>query len=183
MYFFITGLPRSRTAWLSNLFTYKDCYCFHELAKFGKNFHELRDVFLNRGEGYIGTADPSLPFYYEDIAPMFPNNKLVIIERDLEEVIKSLSGFWMPDEQIKELVEKTYIGLQNLKDKFNPLVIKYEDIDKLETIEQLWYYCVPGITFDKQRFDMLEQFRIEVHETKYLLNMNDNNIFKLVGVT
>ena len=41
--FFITGLPRSRTAWLANWFTYGHTFCFHEACRKVGKIEELKD--------------------------------------------------------------------------------------------------------------------------------------------
>ena len=107
-YFFITGLPRSRSAWLANWMTDKHSYCFHELAKYGKDCYELNMVMKKRGEVTVGTADSSFPYYYKQFMQYIPG-KIVVVERDPADVIESYEEDFetdMPPGLIDECLEK-----------------------------------------------------------------------------
>jgi len=181
--FFITGLPRSRTAWLSNFFTYKDSYCFHELINYGSNYMELHHVMANRAESYIGTADCGVPFYFDDIVQLSELWRLAIVERDPIDVFNSLTAFFgtLNDEQ-KKFFDMSLEKLEILKNRYDPHIIKYEDLDNITEIEHLWYHLIPGLHFDPDRYTMINRMNIQPEKKKFLDNLNKENVRQIMGV-
>lgn len=180
MNFFIAGLPRSRTAWLANLFTYKDAYCFHEARRHVKDMYGMRELFASKREGYVGTSDSSLPFYYEDIREMMPTAKLAIVERSPDEVLESLYGLFEENEQFINVVEKTQKKLEEIKHKYSPHVISFEDLDDPKKVEELWYHLLPGVEFDIGRYEMLNELNIEINKEKYMKGFIPSNLSDII---
>ncbi len=91
--FFITGLPRSRTAWMAAFLTGGDILCHHELMK----YCPTREVFFQSFRHptlRIGNSDSGLPV--TGFQEAFPASKTVIIERHIEDVYNSLHDIEIP---------------------------------------------------------------------------------------
>ncbi len=85
--FFITGLPRSRTAWMAAFLSGAGVMCWHELLK----HCATREAFyrgMRHPEYRVGDSDCGLPV--TDFQARFPKAKTVVIERDPVEVLASL---------------------------------------------------------------------------------------------
>lgn len=178
-HFYITGLPRTRTAWLANWFTHKNSYCFHELSKYGKDFYELQRVVKSRTEMFIGTADSGFPLYHQQFLQYVPG-KIVVIERDPKEVMDSYKEDFGSEMTI-ELVDQLLNELELIKAKKNPLVMQYEDLDDIQKLKSLWNYCAPTIKMDEDRTKMLMELTVKVHPQKYLENLDADKFKKLIG--
>ena len=65
--FFITGLPRSRTAWLASFFTGNNSFCYHEILRVSSGFDDAIRKLSHRKEMYVGNSDSSLPIWIDKI--------------------------------------------------------------------------------------------------------------------
>jgi len=182
--FFITGLPRSRTTWLANFFTHANSYCFHELGGMADTYIKLRDVMRTKREGYVGTADSSLPYYFEDLVQGKTEFRLAIIERDISDVYNSFSDWYgdsFDEKKILSLLEDLRAKLEYMKLKYNPLVLQFEDLNDEKKMEQLWSHCIPGLRFDADRYKMLNQMKIEPVREGYFSPKKVKNVQSIMG--
>ena len=91
MKFFLTGLPRCRSAWWSNLLTWGESFCWHEGAIIpGMTPIEMRNVTLKSPLNNVGVSDPSLVFHWKRVADTFPNAKWVSVIRNVSESVNSV---------------------------------------------------------------------------------------------
>src|SRR5690242_8654224 len=90
-HFFIASLPRSRTAWLANLFTYNDSFCFHEALVGCGSMTDLKRTLseVPWNIRYIGDAEPAIGYVPQAILNEFPKAKFVFVHRTLEDCVAS----------------------------------------------------------------------------------------------
>jgi len=181
--FFITGLPRSRTSWLANFFTYKDSFCFHELCQYGRDFMQLHQKMCTRVESYVGTSDCAVPYYFDDIIQVGDTWSLAIVERDFDDIEESLVNFHgkLTGEEYKAL-ETSKQKIDIFKNKYNPYIIKFEDLNNINKVEELWYHCIPGLEFDADRFELLNTMNIQPEKKQYMDHLNIENVRSIMGV-
>lgn len=185
--FFITGLPRTRSSWLANFFTIGNTYCFHELSNNHKGTLTLREELVSRKEGYIGISDSMLPFYYEPLAETLQEQRLVIVDRPFGDVVDSLTK-WLRNtntdmKSVVRILEKSSKRLHTIRDRYKHMQVYFRDLDKPEVVEKLWYYCVPGVEFDRERYEMLNRFKVEPIFNKWFDNLKKENIESMMGVS
>ena len=175
--FFITGLPRSRTAWLANFFTYGDSFCFHEALKYSHEMWDIKELFESTSKPYVGNSDSYIPFFAQRLDSLFPDAKWVFIERDINDVAKSMQRIFSGYDHQK-LLNMSLPFLDFVKKEYSPLIVKYEDLDSMEECEKLWNYCIPTYAFDSQRWKMLHTFKTELmfnktfYDPNYVENLN-----------
>lgn len=85
-HFFITGRPRSRTAWLANYLTHGDTFCFHDAFRALTSPQQLAELFDRVPTPAVGHADPANLFFLEALMRQWPLAQWVLIDRDPEEV-------------------------------------------------------------------------------------------------
>jgi hypothetical protein len=159
--FFITGLPRSRTAWLANFMTYGGAYCRHEGL-----WKEAETITWLGAGPHRGLADSTLPFAWERLSQSFPTFSLVIVEREPEASFDSLLGFLDRGELrvnrtlLRHRFEGLGRALRVLKHSTPHIAVKFEDLHKLETLHRIWEHCVP-FPFDMTRAEMLETLNVQ----------------------
>jgi hypothetical protein len=150
--FFITGLPRSRTAWLSAFMSSGDVFCHHELIKENQDVVSYANA-MAKGYRVVGNADCG-GMVFPDILAL--HDAIVIIERDPEEVIESLNKVF--PEKTKETPEIVY-ELQKRLDMVNGLRIPYNEVNS--SIKKIWEHCTGSLTgFDENRFNLMRELRI-----------------------
>lgn len=160
--FLIVGLPRSRTAWLSNWLTYGKSFCFHEpllgcdsLAAFQQKFDVPYEV--------VGAADTGAIFWLEQILMLAPDTKLIIVERPVEDCIQSLDATGIPYDEA--LVYQAAKLLERAR-QYDNMWVPFHSLDADHVGASIWHHCV-GDGFDVNRFRMLRDLRVEIMESKF----------------
>jgi len=185
--YFITGLPRTRTSWFANLFTTGISYCVHEPSLRHKDSFGIREEVFQRPDEYKGISDCMIPFYFDPLVETIEGYRLVIINRDIGEVFDSYAKWHGPKPFPAGEVESNLIKLAKkielLKGRHQHMSVSFHDLDDRNLIEQIWYYCIPGINFDVQRWEMLNSFKIDPHREKYFVNLNAENPLAIMEAT
>jgi hypothetical protein len=152
--FFICALPRSRTAWLANFLSYNASHCFHE--PFNEYaIEDLTGLFQSTGKAHVGISDSLNCLIIELLLEVFPEAKLVLVRRPAGEVKKSLAQIGFP---APILVERMNQALNEIEQKYNPLVVSYHNFDPAG----IWNYLMPEVPLNKERTAMLEIFNVTV---------------------
>lgn len=177
--FLITGFARSRTAWLANLLTYGDAFCFHEVLRLCPDPQAV-PIFLGQaGARVAGTSDSMLPFYIDQIWPDLPNPKLVLIDRDPDDAFQSLEKQFPNLKTLPEIHRKTMAALAQMLDKYETLMVPYDALDQVEICEQIWEFCVPNAPFNKLRWEQLDLLRVEIHVDKVTESIDSETANKI----
>ena len=136
--FFILGLPRSRTFWLSEFLG-----CMHE------GLHYYNDYSEFMGSEYTGDSTTCYPWIKDHIK----NHKKVVIDRDINDAWES-SVKLFPNIEYEALLEMQ----EELDEIDDCLRVKYEDIN--DNLKEIWQYCI-GDGFDISRADKLKAVHLE----------------------
>lgn len=168
--FFIFGLPRSRTAWLANLFFTDRVFCFHELLQIYTP-EDLKTLFSGMRDGfgaeYVGVAEPA-PMKSLGLRQIFPECPIVLIERDKKDVLKSLVLAFpklnMPGtvDGYKRYIDINIEAADRLKKMNNVKVVKYDDLAEDAVVRDIWSHCCPGVPYNVVRGSMLQGFNVTV---------------------
>lgn len=162
--FFITGLPRSRTAWIANLFTYGPAYCFHEAPMFCEwDINKIPEMFKHVNKPYVGNSDSSIPHFMDFHEKIFPDARYVLVTHDVKIAAKETDEIFGFDTKASLL--QCQAALIEYAKRFNPFVIAFNDLNKIESVRALWNYCIPTEPFDELRYRMLNDFNIQLTES------------------
>lgn len=177
-YFFITGLPRSRTAWISNLFSHRNSYCYHELIRHADSIKEMAQLLKQRPETFVGTCDSTFPFYADQMIQEIPACKIVIVEREPHEVFDSLLEAFGREHatQLGELVDMTLEAIEVLKKRYHTTSIPFEEMNDHATVMMMWESLVGRDTFDMERFHHLNMFNMEIIVPKYMSEQRSERV-------
>ena len=175
--FFITGLPRSRTAWLSTFFTGNNCFCYHEILRVSNGFDDAIRRLSNRKEMYVGNSDSSLLVWIDKIDYILQDSPIVIIERNIDEVTNSLTNLfgkvdWTPS------LDLTLKGLEIIKKRYNYISVDYNNLNEQLYLEMICNFCTPNISFDEDKFKTLSTVNISIDKTKYMKSLVSKNCSK-----
>ena len=174
-YFFITGLPRSRTSWLANFFTYTGSFCFHEGTRFCANIQDLKDLMDSHQASSVGNADPALLYFMDDLKREFPRSKVVLVEREIHETIDSFIDFYTSFEykNIQEWIEWLYEVMEQIKRKYDVMTVAHDHLNNQETCREVWDYILPDEPFDVKRWNLLDELYINK-----LVDKHSNHVMK-----
>lgn len=87
-HFFITGRPRSRTAWIANYLTWGDTFCFHDALRTVDEPRLISRVFARASHAsVVGLADPAILFFQDALRAAYPDAAWIFIDRDPRETV------------------------------------------------------------------------------------------------
>ncbi|MHB8727567.1 MAG: hypothetical protein ACYC9K_00855 [Sulfuricaulis sp.] len=147
MDFFILGLPRSRSAWLSAFLTTDKTLCYHDalaLCRTPNDMHKLGDGRLT------GNADTGLALFYPWVNAQ--RAKRIVIKRPMEEVWASVEQLGLPTDGLP-LLERC------LSRVHADLTINFNEIDNF--LSTLWRVCSGGFPFDEKRAELFKSLNIQ----------------------
>jgi len=169
-HFFITGLPRSRTAWLANLFTTGPVVCFHDIHALGRSASDLLRMEMGT---HVGISDPILTLNFEALANEFPGARWLYVERPREQCLDSLlrvsEGYFQNLDRgaVVRLFDRHEKAARLVKSSPLVRIVKFDELDNYGTISAAWYHLVPEEPFDAVRWRILSNFRVqEIPERK-----------------
>jgi len=141
--FLITGLPRSRTAWLALLTTGRHSYCHHEPLKHTQSFEEYAAFWNAPDLPYIGISDsgivPQLGRVLDEVKP-----RTLIVQRNPGAVCRSLEAILGPAVDPSPYVMASAKQLE--AHLSHPLVktIRIEALDDVAEVRKAVAWLMPG---------------------------------------
>ena len=120
---------------------------------------DLPKLFSSTGKSIVGNSDCGNILFLEDILQTFPDTKLVIVERPVDEVVRSLDDMGEAFSE-REAVYASLDVLEYAKATYDHLRLDFHRLD-ISACRALWGY-VSGTEFDERRFKMLDGLNIEI---------------------
>lgn len=120
------------------------------------NLEDYPRMFADVGATHVGVADSLNALFIDRLLKMFPHAKIVVIRREIAEVVKSIEEAF--NLKCFKTLEKMDRELDRIESKYDPLVIQYHAFDA----ERIWKYLLPTAAFDLRRLRMLENFNVTV---------------------
>ena len=134
--FFITGLPRSRTAWFANLFTWGDSICYHDALHsdptVGRLVYMLKDVPAVCG-AKRGHSCASNLLAWRELDAHFPDAQWVVIERRFDDVLAACSDILPTTRRDALLVMQSQIA--GIVEHLDPMMVQFESINMTRCYE------------------------------------------------
>lgn len=137
--FLITGLPRSRTAWLSCLFTHGRVYCHHDAT--GK-FPEVSSLAADlMGPGFRGASDSGIIPVFDKLFELLNHPPCLFVRRNCREAAADLSECTvMPYVQclrVCKILDKKMDECIELAGSM-AMVVDFGHFDLIEVAEAYW---------------------------------------------
>jgi hypothetical protein len=166
--FVVVGLPRSRTSWLANLFTYGSCYCMHDGLGRLDCFSEM-EAKLPSHIKHLGNSDSGYT-----LRNCHPGNvKVVAVFRDSMAARASFAryfsehpyaAFGVPNAiAANQVFNHASLGFQRFVDRVpleNLFTINFADLDSVDHVEAMWNFVAPEEPFFRERYFELNALRI-----------------------
>lgn len=163
-HFFITGLPRSRTAWMAAFMSTGQAHCFHDvLADCEPSGMRAK---MNFGARWVGDSDSALTLFHKEVKQEFPKAPWLVIDRSVHDVYASLSRI----ESVPcfaELMVYMATLLAETKRAVNPMVVRFDQLDDEGTMREIVAHLCPGMEFNKERFELFKLMNIQITGTRW----------------
>ena len=152
-YTFITGLPRSGSAWLANYLSYGNVCMLHDTWKDNMP-SEIKELFSSLNVYAAGTADAGNIALYDKINKEFPDAKWVVITRQQKDVEESCKNLGMPLADFSKQLSRL------IKEK-NPLKVSFSKL--FDKADEIGRYVYEDWECPKWRRDMLKGLNVQLH--------------------
>jgi hypothetical protein len=134
----VFGMPRSRTAWLSNFLSYGDWHCGHDELRYARS---MGDVEAWLGQPCTGTIETAgAPFW------RLLDCKIAIVRRPVADVVNSLmaiSGCAFDRAALTVAMTKLDRKLDQIEARTGCLSVQFDDLADEATCARLFEYCLP----------------------------------------
>lgn len=168
--FVITGLPRCRSGWLSNLMTYGSSFCGHDFLQYGKNFWGKLDEIASNDDNilYVGNSDTGIPLLYEPHD--FTDCKILVVLRDTTDALENYIAYFQkhpyPQIGIPDR-EKMLEIFQTIKDRLarfcampNCKTVLFDHLNHKGVVKDVVNWLTPGERFNEDRWELLDKLRV-----------------------
>lgn len=163
--FLILGLPRSRTAWLANLFTVPPLsFCLHEglsLPEVAGSWHALATKLRSAGTNAVGLADTGAMVELDTMLATFPKAALVVLVGGDASWRKFVAAKRIPPAVVAFLERHHREACDRLRDR--ALFFDVREIGLVAKVFALWRHCVGPLPFDADRLELLRELNVQAH--------------------
>lgn len=159
--FFVTALPRSRTAWTSNWLTGNASLCYHDVPY---------DPALLVNPRTVGFAGPELITQADDILMDHPEAPWLVLLRSFEHssaafqaYLKSIPGAWSVtgESAVTNLFELRKHKLAVLCKHATVHAVDWTALDDEDTARAAWIHLMPDVAFDVARWRLLCKLNVQ----------------------
>lgn len=147
--FFITGLPRSRTAWFAVATNTPTSVCFHEPTARLNSFEDLREFWAPKFGVDIGISDSCLAPLAERIVEELQPRTLVV-ERPFEDVLRSYinyaarAGISVNEAKIRRFAGAAIEALENIKASPVVKTVQFAALDDYTEVLSAMRWLLPN---------------------------------------
>ena len=152
----ITGLPRSRTAWLAVAASGDESVCWHEPTEW---LDRWQDVFTRiwgiGGQRYVGASDSALGFHLPEILERMPM-PVVIVDRAMAEVEASVASIGFGGSNFCALLT-TALKYQH------PSIMRvpFGALSSNQMVAKCLQHLMPDATVNMDRLRMLQRLNVQ----------------------
>lgn len=163
--FFVSGLPRSRTAWLANWFTTDASICWHD-RPFDRSLVE------SSHKPFVGFSGPELVVQFDEIRKHFPISPWLMILREEAQALASFrefAGDLLPQDDIVEKFWRQRCHTVSLIcSHSNVVTYSFDDLESEAKCQEIWLRMLPDIEFDSERWNLLNDLQVQQDLNKNL---------------
>lgn len=156
--FLITGLPRSRTAWMSAVAnTIPGAICYHEPIEQFPSWQISLSLWNEPRYSWVGISDSAMGFHLAEIINEY-RPRILIIERNIDDAEVSLRRLGIP--------ATNYCSL--LRDHLSRFIahrlvrtVAFDRLADTETVRACLQHLMPGAVIDGSKISALQRLNIQ----------------------
>lgn len=161
--FFIFCLPRSRSAWLSNLLSIDSVICLHEALLGCRSLDEMELKLSATGADVAGCADTGMTLFTDRIVERYPDARFVILARDLTGYIDNMLKLGSSKQHARNMLADFNGAIETLSALGDrTLIVHSQHLDGYGVCQRIWEHIGMTTTLNRARFDMLRDLKVEV---------------------
>jgi hypothetical protein len=164
MRFLITGLPRSRTAWMATLVNMScaDAVCIHEPLSYMKRWQDIGDLWGESKHGYFGFSDSALGFHLKEIMETW-RPQLLVVERDIDDATRSLESIGVLDASYCRLLNDRLLEFKRSAGGFHDCCawVPFKSLTNMLTISGCLDHLLPGAKMDYIKAQQMQWMNVQ----------------------
>lgn len=177
--FFITGMPRARTAWLANFLTWGDAFCAHDLSMGCASLSQFAARIDALPGAFPGVSDSALCLISDRVRAQWPDARWVILWRDPAKVRFSLQAMGAypglakvgPDLAV-EIVSRVEESVKSFAKDPRAMFVEYDDLDSMQKLYSIWQWCLRGrVPWCAERAAQLHRMKVEIIPERYEVDL------------
>lgn len=153
--FLILSLPRSRSAWMAHFLSYGRRNVGHDLATYCGSIQEFLDNFSN----VKGSCETGGMLAWKIIKQRLPTTKLIVVKRELKDVISSLERFGLQVD-VAEMQARD-VMLDRISSMEGTHTIWFDMLQDPTVCSWLFEYCLEE-PFDSEWYSQLASLNIQI---------------------
>lgn len=159
MAFFITGLGRCRTTWLSLFLSNGPVFCHHDLLRevLPSNLRQHMRAKAPPEAVEVGLADSGLGIVPELVAPM---ERVVMVHRPVDEVLNSMCRLGGDREVMRNVLANAERGMNAIRRNAETMDVLFEQLDEIDTVRAIWHFLVRA-PWSNARWTLFTRTRVE----------------------
>lgn len=159
--FLITGLPRSRTAWLAAVAnTVPGAICFHEPVMQYPSWQSCLSLWKSSSRQFVGISDSGLGFHLDEIlrdhAP-----RVLIVRRDPQQVVGAMGAIGMEEAFSRKFCHLLADRMRGFEG--HPLVktIAFEKLTEHQAVRSCLWHLMPGASIDGDKLAVMGRLNVQ----------------------
>lgn len=174
--YFIFGLPRSRTTWLTAFLSSVIVPCYHEKSIEFSSLEKLKDFMV---ANHCGMCDTALAVHWRWLRVHVPYAKILVVQRPYQECLNALSNIGMPGES--KLMQGVRDSIEDIKIETDIPVVSYDTLNQERVVRNICNYL--EVPFSASRFTEFSEMMIQPNNTLLLERVvkNIDNFKSLYG--
>ncbi len=167
--FFVTGMPRSRTAWLAAWLTTDTTLCLHDSPA-----NCLPPVVPGIRAGLSG---PEVCMAFKDFTACWPESPWLIVDRvDARLAFAPILRKHVPDLSEAELDDwwkKRAAQLAIVANGRRTIMVGFEELDSLPMAKVIWRHLLGEKPFDEPRWRLMNDLNIQQERVRHLVKLRN----------
>lgn len=171
IHYFVTALPRSRTAWLANLFTHGDSFCHHQLVTKCDSVDDYIGKLKADTHPIVGDCGNLVLACSNRLMEEFPDAHWMFVYRNSMDCVTSYNRLFTGRVATEgEFADRTQLMISTQSELPQPLGISlaYEELDSERMMKMAWTHLTGSVDWDSVRFKMLCDFNVTVNVPKHI---------------
>jgi hypothetical protein len=157
--FIITGLPRSRTAWMATLCnTVPGAMCWHEPTA-ELSWRDALRLLKDEAVFYAGISDAVMAVHLREILAE-TSARILIVERDIDEVVASLSAIGLTD-SARRTCEVLAEDLRSVPIHPSVKRVAFDQLSDAATVHSCLWHLMPGAEIRADKISEMQKMNIQ----------------------
>lgn len=162
--FLIIGLPRSRTAWLSCLFTVGPAFCYHEmLAEYSTPAAIKAQMEVTPFE-FVGDSDPSAALRLDEVHETLGFPQTIYVRREPKDCIASFArATGLPQGDCFAILTQLSDRLDTFaRNNSTIFVLDFDKIDHADYIANAWAWVLGTTPFPIEHWHRMKKLNVSM---------------------